>query len=368
MGASTKIEWTDATWNPIRARNRATGKVGWHCTHASEGCRWCYAEAINKRLGTGLAYKPGHERDIEIFLDERMLMQPLRWRAPRKIFVGSMTDLFGEFVPDEIIDRLFGVMALCPQHTFQVLTKRSARMRRWFNQDRAHTFPAECVAALYVGNPDLARRWPFNQERALGVGERGWPLPNVWLGVSAEDQPNLDGRVTDLVRTPAAVRFVSAEPLLGPLSLRWPAWQEKWDRRAPRDQYDGARLLDWIIVGGESGPHARPMHPDWARSLRDQCQAAGVPFFFKQWGEWAPGDAFDLVSDGPVADQHGHVRNWMSRYVACEDRADRLDAHSFTEHVTDLVYRVGKARAGRLLDGRTWDERPAVPAVRRDAA
>ena len=170
MGENSKIEWTDSTWNPIRARNLATGKVGWHCEHMSEACRFCYAEGINRRLGTGLDFKPGHRADIEIFLDEQMLLAPLRWKKPRRIFVNSMTDTFAEFVKDEWLDRMFAVMVLCPQHTFQVLTKRPERMRSY-------------VIHLAVG---------------------GWPLKNIWLGVSAEDQATADERIPLLLQTPAA--------------------------------------------------------------------------------------------------------------------------------------------------------------------
>lgn len=153
MADNSAIEWTDATWNPVRARNLETGKVGWHCEHATTGCEFCYAEGFNKRLGTGLAFKPGHRADIEIFLDEAMLTQPLRWKKPRRIFVGSMTDLFADFVPDEFIDRMFAVMALAPQHTFQLLTKRAARMREYLTLPRTmlgeETLGAyECI---YIG-------------------------------------------------------------------------------------------------------------------------------------------------------------------------------------------------------------------------
>src|SRR4051794_40445939 len=131
MSDKSAIEWTDATWNPIRARNLKTGKVGWHCEHATTGCEWCYAEGFNKRLGTGLPFKPGHRKEIEIFLCEETLTQPLRWKKPRMIFPGSMTDLFADFVRDEWLDRIFAVMTLTPQHTYQVLTKRAARMRHY---------------------------------------------------------------------------------------------------------------------------------------------------------------------------------------------------------------------------------------------
>jgi protein gp37 len=315
MGDRSKIEWTDASWNPIRARNRATGKIGWHCTHASEGCRNCYAEAINRRLGTGLAYKPGHEPDIEIFLDPKMLTQPLRWRQPRKIFVGSMTDLFADFVPDAMIDQVFAVMLLCPQHTFQVLTKRPARMRALISGLTAQ-IDATCKA---IGPRYLTRR--------------PWSLSNVWLGVSAEDQLAFDERAAALLAMPAAVRFVSIEPMLGPI--------------------DGGNLLpglDWVICGGESGLHARPMHPDWARSLRDQCQAAGVPFFFKQWGEWL---------DEQVATAQHCAPGPKMFDAEGEPTGDRWHFYFGEDIIGGAAIRIGKARAGRLLDGRSWDEFPA---------
>jgi len=327
MGANTKIEWTNSTWSPIRARNLKTGNLGWHCERVSEGCKNCYSSSMNRRLGTGLDFKPGHRADVEIFLDEKMLLAPLRWKTPRRIFVNSMTDTFAEFVKDEWIDRMFAVMALCPQHTFQVLTKRPDRMR------------AYCAA---IDTP--ARVWPL----ACEMGQPGralsatlvkfgspWPLPNVWLGISAEDQATADERIPLLLQTPAAVRFVSLEPLLGPIKLWWldddaRAYRGPGVRVSggvitvgtpdcPPERYDDSQpWLDWVIVGGESGPHARPLHPRWARDLRDQCATAGVPFFFKQWGQHRPPTENDPA--------------WRS---------------------------LGKKAAGRLLDGRTHDEMPS---------
>lgn len=278
MGAKTGIEWTGATWTPIRARHRTTGKIGWHCVHASPGCKFCYSEGINHRLGTGLAFRPDQAADIEIFLDEQMLLAPLRWRRPRMIFVCSMTDLFADFVRDEWIDAVFAVMALCPQHTFQVLTKRSARMRRYCQQPSDGLFRA------------VDRLHPAHDGDGALVTLPAWPLPNVWKGGSVEDQPRADERIPHLLATPAAVRFLSCEPLLGPLRLasepcemegvNWLEGYAGSDPPIPR--------IDWLICGGESGPHARPMHPDWARGLRDQCVAAGVPFFMKQMTKRAP--------------------------------------------------------------------------------
>lgn len=255
MGANSKIEWTDASWNPIRARNLKTGKVGWHCEHATTGCEFCYAEGFNKRLGTGLPFKPGHRKDVEIFLDEEMLTLPLRWKKPRMIFVCSMTDLFAEFVSDEFIDRMFAVMALCPQHTFQVLTKRAERMRNYMT----HSSVEDVYAIACRQDETLSERWR-------------WPLPNVWLGISAERQQEWDERKEYLRETPAIVRFASFEPLVAAII-------------EPRPMSD---FIQWAIVGGESGIGARPMQIEWARALRDQCDAADVAFFFKQWGAHVP--------------------------------------------------------------------------------
>ncbi len=383
MGDRTAIEWTDASWNPIRARSKATGKVGWHCTHVSEGCRNCYSESLNMRLGTGLAYKPGHAADIEVFLDEKMLLQPLRWRRPRMIFLGSMTDVFADFVTDVMFDRIFAVMALCPHHTFQLLTKRPERMR------------------AYLSHPDHAVRWfrIIDDEWAMAHQdlsfERVTPntsLRNVWLGTSCEDQAAADLRVPDLLATPASTRFVSAEPLLGPIDFQWIAEPDdeadgvidallgcNWiDGRGRGVAYTPARpghqdramtrevvevrttKLDWIIVGGESGPHARPMHPAWARSIRDQCAAAGVAFHFKQHGEW--------VRHTPVAggDLGGDVRRGRVAVVHPTGEDDvaisRRTGGRSTIPGTCYVERVGKKAAGRLLDGVTHNGMPEVHA------
>lgn len=308
---NTKIEWADASWTPIRARNLMTGKVGWHCEHVSEGCRFCYAETLNRRLGTTFDFKPGHRADIDIVLDEKMLTQPLRWKRSRRIFVCSMTDLFADFVSDEMIDRVFAVMALAPQHKFLVLSKRAARMQDYFAARTDGDPWAE--AAGYIADLVGMREHPVVLEPS------DMPLANLWLGVSVEDQARADERISLLLATPAAVRFLSCEPLLGAVDLRLPPAAS-------------GPAVDWVIAGGESGRGARPMHPDWARSLRDQCQAAGVPFFFKQWGEHAPPEHIDP--------------GWPALGYA-------NDALEFGGT------RVGKKRAGRLLDGREWSEFPS---------
>lgn len=214
MATKSSIEWTEMTWNPV------TG-----CTKVSEGCRHCYAERLAQRLQA--MGNPRYARGFAVTLHEDLLDLPRRWHRGRRIFVNSMSDLFHEQVPEEFIRRVFDTMADCPQHIFQVLTKRSQRLR------------------------ELAPRLP-------------WPK-HVWMGVSVEDERVL-GRIADLRQVPAAVRFLSCEPLLGPLD------------HLPLDG------IAWVIVGGESGPGARPMLPEWVESILTQCRRAGVAFFFKQWG------------------------------------------------------------------------------------
>ena len=283
MSDNTSIEWTDATWNPIRARrrdgqpNRAGG--GWACQRVSPGCVHCYAAGINKRLGTGLDYDARGIADSDIYLDERILAAPLRWKSPRRVFVCSMTDLFGEWVPDEVIDRVFAVMALSPQHTYQLLTKRPERMREYLaNEDR-----------MYVLRSGIEEWCPEDLR---------WPLPNVWLGVSAEDQERADQRIPELLATPAAVRFLSCEPLLGPVNLRAvkpdafsiiDALDGSWEQSLPEwegnvEYVPDGPHIDWIIVGGESGPGARPCDVSWIRGIVQQCAGAGVAVFVKQLG------------------------------------------------------------------------------------
>jgi len=239
MAERSQIEWTDATWNPV------TG-----CTKVSPGCKHCYAETFAERW-RGV---PGHpyEQGFDLRLWPERLDAPLRWKAPRMIFVNSMSDLFHDGVPDSYIGRVFDVMAAAERHTFQVLTKRAERLAAWY-------------------------------ERHPGF----WRLPNVWVGVSVEDRRYGLPRVPFLRRVASAVRFLSVEPLLEDVGLI---------------DLGG---IDWVIVGGESGPGARPMKPEWALSVRDQCLQARVPFFFKQWGG------------------------------------------------------VRKKKAGRLLEDRTWDDMPA---------
>lgn len=340
----SKIEWTGETWNPI---------VG--CSVASEGCTNCYAARMAARLkameiasmadhgeGRGLAHYLGTTHKAmrrgakpqwtgRVALSEEVLLKPLRWKKPRLIFVNSMGDLFHENVPDEWIDRVFAVMALTPHHTYQVLTKRAGRMREWFSPDK--------MRRRARVDRVLSQMSGIKPERFGGLPK--WPLPNVWLGVSVEDQAAADERIPHLRATPAAIRFISGEPLLGPVDI-----MDETEDGTLR----GGPLLDWVIVGGESGPNARPMHPDWARSLRDQCEQAGVPFFFKQWGEWIPCITdFGGDGDGPVCHSAGQdIAAFYDRNV----RGPTTEAHNHE------FWRVGKKAAGRTLDGVTHDGMP----------
>jgi protein gp37 len=357
MGDKSEIEWTDATWNPI---------VG--CSIKSPGCKNCYAMRMARRIelmGTATHYagltdqtKAGPVFNGKLAAaPDHILTAPLRWTKPRKIFVNSMGDLFHESAPDEWIDKVFAVMALCPQHQFQVLTKRAERMRAYMTARYTQSRIARAAMEAAPLNRTLENAIDFAPREDPAIGFEHWPLPNVWLGVSAERQQEADERIPHLLQTPAAVRFVSCEPLLGPIDLSLGKWvglfSGKFDD-APTPQ------LDWIIVGGESGPGARPMHPDWARSLRDQCQVAGVPFFFKQWGAWweVDSDARDAetgdhhvidVDEDPTADLFDRKTDCM---VAADGRVFRDDSALPIGLKCRWMTRLGKAAAGRILDGK----------------
>ena len=293
----TSIEWATDVWNPV------TG-----CTKVSQGCKNCYAERIAERFW-------GERKFTDVQLHPDRLEDPMHWKKPRRVFVNSMSDLFHPDVSYDFIGDVIETISKCPQHTFMVLTKRPERMQFIFSKVMKY----------------LAEK----------------PLPNLWLGVSVEDQKTADERIPLLLQTPAAVRFVSCEPLLEPVDINISIFgfhREYGNPMPPKFSWVRGNGLDWVICGGESGSGARPMHPDWARSLRDQCQAASVPFFFKQWGEWAP----------PYMDRHGYEENEI----------DGSCTHYPTYHIFDdrkIMERVGKNAAGRLLDGREWNEYPPHP-------
>lgn len=371
MSANTSIEWTATvhpdgtvtkgkTWNPL---------IG--CTRVSAGCRHCYAERVAKRWQA--AGVRGYDGVVDrngrwtgrVNLVESALGEPLRWRKPQRIFVNSMSDLFHPSVSFAWMDSVFRTIGSCKQHTFMVLTKRPDIM-------------ADYVVRRLKGSPHEIR---------------GVPLPNLWLGTSIEDQATAGERIPWLLKTPAAVRFVSAEPLLGPVDFRGIAFAHTvcphcghaddehgdYERSVGCQAGDGSEAnpicgcrklrgepchnfgdsyaphrIDWVICGGESGPGARPMHPAWAWSLRDQCAEAGVPFFFKQWGEFCAG--CQLPAETDHVDLSKSV--WLNE-LGDAGRTSPCDSDSGDDCIR--LYRVGKRAAGRMLDGRTHDAFPAAP-------
>lgn len=316
------IEWTDFTVNPIKYRD-AAGRVVWACVHASPGCTNCYAEALAKRFGRGGPFRLPTVQTLTPFIDELELRQMLTSKAisGKRVFVGDMTDIFGPWVKDELLFTLFAAFALRPEVTWQVLTKRADRLRDFMERSGPWVLDACLGLEPKLPAATLAR---FNAARL--AGHETWPASNVWLGVSAEDQPRAADRIPQLLQTPAAVRFVSAEPLIGPIDLEQvplpapgalfyglrgvaqplaerdtePDDWKYWTRRCAR--------LDWLIVGGESGTTARPCHIAWVVFLLAQCQSAGVPCFVKQLGSDARGicDWEHHVEQPPqLTDVHG---------------------------------------------------------------
>ena len=264
----SKIQWTGKTWNPIRARNLETGKVGWFCEHASDGCRFCYAETMNKWRGNGLEFARQNRERVEIFLDDAKLVEPLSWRKPQNVFPCSMTDIGAEFVTDAMLDAMVAVMARAAHLTFQPLTKRPERMHQYL-----------------MSLPERERVWDCNS----GLDFIELPLPNVHLGTSIEQSRHID-RLDDLRATPAALRWISFEPLLEDLGAV------------------DLTGIGWVVIGGESGRRARPFYLRWAEALIEQCRDAGVPVFMKQIGDRPMG--LDGQAFAKRADKGGDPAEW----------------------------------------------------------
>lgn len=409
MADKTGIEWTDATWNPI---------VG--CSIISKGCTNCYAMQVAHRMERifDAALAPGDlPHRYRALTDpskagpvwtgrvniapDHILTQPLRWSRPRRIFVNSISDLFHENVLTDTIDKIFAVMALTPQHTYQILTKRPERMaeycreytqenrgfNRYFKELLLPTMKraGESAAIQHARTEDAALdahiKNPWGIVNHIDGSTEYKPLKNVWLGVSVEDQETANDRIPHLLVTPAARRFVSCEPLLDAVNLKSieppgadgimdalspVSWQQYYDDgwRGTRDTeqeslddfldwFDVDKMpmgymhntLDWVIVGGESGKRARPMHPDWARQIRDQCAAANVPFFFKQWGEWAPGECEKGYSERTLETANLFCGGWITCKITFKQSV------SLRRDDTPALWRFGKRNIHNCLDG-----------------
>lgn len=318
----TKIEWADDTANPW-----------WGCVKASPACANCYAETLAARWHGDALWGPQAARRLRLDAFERDLERIARRGdregRPRRVFIASMGDIF--------------------EHRADLI---EPRQRVW---DVLHRLSGRIVPMLLTKRPAIMAAW---------AKSHGWPA-GAWAGTTVEDQQRADERVPELLRVPAAVRFLSCEPLLGAVTIapRWAGWLP----RHGEDPRIAERLnVQWIIVGGESGPKARPMHPAWARSLRDQAVGAGVPFHFKQWGEWAP---FYRRSDLTFGEPGALFGPWATVESTDKRRVGTQSWHAYPHDMRpdadgfasfDVLHRVGKKAAGRVLDGRTWDEVPHV--------
>ncbi|MCK9209219.1 MAG: phage Gp37/Gp68 family protein [Ignavibacteriaceae bacterium] len=319
MAADTNIEYLTKSWNPIQTIIKGESGQGYHCTHVDEGCRNCWAEGMNNRVGNRL---PFDTKVFEYEIKNSELAKPLSWRKPQMIGVQFMGDLFHKDIPFELIFKVFMVMQRAENHTFLILTKRPERMYEFFSFPMNHIDP----------------KWVNLTLNNTKVGEMFSNCKNIWYGTSISDQQSADTRIPKLLklkgRFPMVKIWLSIEPMIKAIELQ-PVWFGNYK------SCDGIlpRQIDWVVCGGESGPHARPLHPDWVRSLRNQCKEANVSFFFKQWGEWVPEPDihkgrtlwFDGSMDTGIASENGIGRN---------------------------VRRVGKKKAGRLLDGVEHNEFP----------
>jgi protein gp37 len=353
----TRIEWADYTANPIKAfRIKAGdgrhGVRGHYCTKVSAGCRNCYSERMNRWVGNGLAYTAENAERVAFGLDGDEIRRIVKARIPAgsRVFLCDMTDLFHERISDTLRDTVLAAVGLRSDLTFMVLTKRPGRARAYLNDAISG-----CRSAMLDAAKDLT-----SEPIMLGA----WPLPNLWLGFSAENQAALEARAPDALATPAALHFVSYEPALGPVELSpWlgpvhadaigadyvrepvPAFAMGDSTFASAEEHPWHRGIEWVIAGGETGTAARPPHPNWFRSVCRQCDAARVPFFLKSWGEWRPvrqDDPFPQKGKFPKA----HFLGTDGQFA------------EFPSADAVLVARLGRKRTGAALDGVTYHELP----------
>lgn len=413
MGDKTYIEWCDATWNPL---------IG--CSLVSAGCENCYAMKVAHRFqgthkhyaGTTVLGKHGPRwTGLVNQAPLAILDQPLRWTRARFVFVNSMSDLFHETVPFEFIAAVFGVMAASPQHVFQVLTKRPERAVKFFEwvarfaDDQREV--AEAPSTKRVRVCLRAAFYLLGGEKGISVKSRkaldvvrnedvanasvSWPLDNVWIGTSVEDQPSAELRIPKLAQIPAAVHWISAEPLLGPVDFMSFLWKQCEDcnglavvgpdgeacncaRYGRRAGYELTRTIDWMVVGGESGPGARPMAVSWAESILDQCKRAEVPTMFKQWGDWVPySGEIKLVNDETATVDGESVTIALPSTVIGGEPVKPISIRAKKKGGKTRVFqavgggwleRVGKKVAGRELRGQHWDEYPKKRFAKSSAA
>lgn len=357
--SKSNIEWTDVTWNPVSG-----------CNKVSAGCENCYAIRMSNRLQSnpkmGNRYKDTVIKTEQgklnwtgkILMHENVLLLPLKWKTSHRVFVNSMSDLFHEDVPFKFIRLVFGVMAVCKEQTFQILTKRPQRMLEffeWFERcdPDFQNDPADDIYDLCVdAGIETGCGSAFETEH--------WPLKNVWLGVSVENQKAAEERIPLLERIPAAVRFLSCEPLLGPINFKG------LFSKATLATSLKSKLthIHWIIAGGESGHGARPMHPDWVRSLRDYCEKYNVPFLFKQWGNFIPNAMPFRDKQHWINKATGWLTGWRRGKDVCIDTAGKpcLIGGDFTVAAYPVfpMWSVGKHKAGRHLDGKEHNEFPII--------
>jgi len=346
----SNIEWTEKTWNPT---------VG--CTEVSPGCTNCYAAKMAWRLQhmpnqtvskdyAGTVKKLDNGKLVwtgKVNMLQHRLREVIHNKKPTVYFVDSMSDLFHKDVPLYYIDQVYATMAIAHWHTFQILTKRPDRMLAWYN----HKDTAWANEGMQGDERIRFQTYhTYGKQKQISPDKWHWPLKNVWIGTSVENQKAADERIPFLLQVPAAVRFLSCEPLLGPVSIDFVSIYEALDPRHGRiPSILGG--INWVIVGGESGSGARPMHPDWARALQHQCQEAGVAFFFKQWGNWLPIDM-------------PHNQETIAPLKKNEQWLNQAGGQGFHGEAVYRMRNVGKHDAGRLLDGKEYNELPVKSGVK----